>query len=492
MKINGSPRSRTPNPRSFFGALLLALALLCGGQAKADLITWTGVPDGYVNDSYDILFFYGSGPYSWEVVPGSDPLPDGLAFSNFQFQGSTALELKGTPTSVGRGTYNVTLRVTYSTGLIDLWKFTIIIKPEYSMSIISPSSPFLPKASLGEAYTQTFKATGGVLPYTWSIEAEPPGLDIDTRTGVLSGTPTTKGTFTFQVSVTDNAGFTKTRRYTLIVTDTPVITNTNPLPNGLLNTAYRVQLTGKLGTTPYTFAVTGLNLPPGLSMTSGGLITGTPTVEGTYQFELTISDSSSPAKTNAQQFTINVYGLDINPKILPDGMQNSPYPLPADAGATTLTLSGGKPPFRFRITKGKLPSGIAWYPSGNTVTFRGFPRAGTANFTLAFADASGQKGEQQFAFTVAPAGTPAISTPAALANGKVGQPYSVALQSTGAPAPYLWRILTPKTLPKGIFVSSTGVVSGTPTVAGNYSFAVRVTANNRKTSSLTFTLTVDP
>lgn len=476
-------------PRSFLIALLLAFCVLCGGQAKADLVTWTGVPDGYINDSYDILFIYGSAPYTWTLAPGSDPIPDGLSFNDFQYQGLSALELKGVPTK--EGTYNVLMLVTYGNGQQDSWKFTIIIKPEYPLSI-RPERPFLPRGFVGESYSQTFSASAGSPPYRWSVAAAPPNLTINSTTGVLSGITTKQGAYTFQVSCTDNAGFTKTRRYTLVVSDTPFITNADPLPNGLLNTAYEVQLTGKGGTAPYSYEVTGLDLPPGLTMSSLGLITGTPSTEGTYRVEITISDSSSPVKSSAEQFTINVYGLDISPKTLPNGVQGSAYPLPANSGQTTLTVAGGQLPIRFRVTKGKLPAGMGWSADGNTVTFRGFPRAGSAAITLTYVDASGQKGEQELTFTITSAGSPTISTSATLANGKVGEAYSVRLEADGENAPYAWRILTLSSLPKGIFVDSTGLVSGTPTVAGTYKFTVQVMANNRQTTSQTFTLTVDP
>lgn len=471
-----------------FGALLLSLAFLCPGRANAQVV-WQPIT-GYVND-YLGWGFGGEGPYSWKLVSGE--IPPGLAITNEQFAGMTWLVISGTPSK--EGTYDFNLFVTPSDGKspVESWIFKFIIKPEYAMSI-SPKTAFLPNGRVDDHYSQTFTVTDGVPPYRWSVTGEPPNLSIttsaDTKSCELSGITTTMGTYSLEVSVTDSAGFTKTRAYKLRVTNAPYISNSNPLPNGLLYTTYNVQLIGKLGTPPYTYSVTGLSLPPGLSMGTDGLITGTPAIEGTYQVGITITDSSMPAKSTQQQFTINVYGLNISPSVLPNGLQGSYYPLPANEGQTKLTVTGGKPPIRFRVIKGKIPPGIGWYVEGDSITFRGNPRAGDASFTLIYSDSTGHKGEQKLAFTVAAIGTPTISTAATLPNGKVGETYSLNLQATGGTLPYVWKAL--KSPPPGLKVEAAGAITGIPSLAGTYSIPVQLISNNRKVTTQTFSLTVDP
>lgn len=80
---------------------------------------------------------------------------------------------------------------------------------------ISPAT--LPDATVGLAYNQTISASGGTAPYTYSVTmgSLPTGLTLNSSTGVLSGTPTAGGTFTFTVTATDNEGCTGTATYTI-------------------------------------------------------------------------------------------------------------------------------------------------------------------------------------------------------------------------------------------------------------------------------------
>jgi len=85
--------------------------------------------------------------------------------------------------------------------------FTLTIDPPLPLVITSGSC--CPDGTVGTAYQTNFFASGGVQPYTWSISAGqlPLGLKLDPRPPAgLSGTPTTVGTFTFTVTVTDKAG----------------------------------------------------------------------------------------------------------------------------------------------------------------------------------------------------------------------------------------------------------------------------------------------
>lgn len=80
------------------------------------------------------------------------------------------------------------------------------------------------------------------------------------------------------------------------------------LKSGTISVAYSTAIAAQSGTAPYSFAVTAGALPAGLSMSSAGVISGTPSVAGTFSFEVTTTDSSSATGVQAFQITIQSAG----------------------------------------------------------------------------------------------------------------------------------------------------------------------------------------
>lgn len=148
--------------------------------------------------------------------------------------------------------------------------------------VLSP--PTLPDGSVGVAYSETITASGGTGPYTFTVTdgALPPGLTL-TPDGVVEGTPTTNGSSTFTVRATDVSGCFGEITYTIVIAPTgcPVITLAPPtLPPGALGVSYSQQITASGGTGPYVFTVLSGTLPAGLTLSSTGLLSGTPTTVG--------------------------------------------------------------------------------------------------------------------------------------------------------------------------------------------------------------------
>lgn len=166
------------------------------------------------------------------------------------------------------------------------------------------------------AYSQTFTANGGTAPYTFSSSGSlPTGLSLS-PSGVLSGTPTQSGSFSFTISASDStpgSAITGSRAYTLVVsavsTDpgAPDLTiSPASLPNAQRGVAYTQSVSASGGTGPYTYARTAGALPAGLSMSSAGSITGTPTESGSFTFTVTASDSSATQGVKSQVYTLVV------------------------------------------------------------------------------------------------------------------------------------------------------------------------------------------
>jgi hypothetical protein len=198
------------------GSLVFALAL--PGQASAQnepltistagLTCTNGVCDlgsGNVGTFLNLAISSSGGsgptPFTWKVVSGK--LPAGTKMA--RFFGVESTEITGTPTKAATSTF--TAQVTDGARDTAQQAFSITIDPPLPLVITSGSC--CPAGTVGVAYHVNFFADGGVQPYTWSIPSGqiPPGLTLASRPPAgLSGTPTTAGTFTFTVAVTDKAG----------------------------------------------------------------------------------------------------------------------------------------------------------------------------------------------------------------------------------------------------------------------------------------------
>lgn len=162
----------------------------------------------------------------------------------------------------------------------------------------------LPAGTTTVAYLQTLAASGGEAPYTWSLASGtlPAGLTLGSD-GVISGTPTTAGTSTFTVRATDSGSRAGTKSLSIVVA-TPVTVTTASLANGTVGTALSRTLAASGGTTPYTWSLASGALPAGLSLSSVGVISGTPTTAGTANFTVRVTDSLSRTATRDLSLTI--------------------------------------------------------------------------------------------------------------------------------------------------------------------------------------------
>ena len=149
------------------------------------------------------------------------------------------------------------------------------------------------------AYSQTLTATGGTAPYHYSVTAGtlPQGLSLG-ASGVLAGTPALSGTYLFTITATDSSATPNTTSvaYALVIQAAPpaVITiSPSGLPNGMAGVAYSQTLSGNGGTPPYTFSADPSTFPPGITMSSSGVISGTPATGGNYSITVYAKDSSA-------------------------------------------------------------------------------------------------------------------------------------------------------------------------------------------------------
>jgi Ice-binding-like/Putative Ig domain len=227
----------------------------------------------------------GTAPYTFTVVAGT--LPPGLTLT-------TAGVLAGTPTTLGPSAF--TVRATDASGCFAQIAYTVVIAAAVCPAIaLQPAA--LPPGRLGVAYSQTITASGGTAPYAFAVVAGtlPPGLTL-TIAGVVAGTPTTLGPSTFTVRGTDANGCFAQITYVLVIAAAtcPLITvSPAVLPAGTVGLPYVQQITASGGTGPYTFTLLTGTLPPGLSLTPAGLLSGSPTTLGSSTFTIQATDGSA-------------------------------------------------------------------------------------------------------------------------------------------------------------------------------------------------------
>jgi hypothetical protein len=183
--------------------------------------------------------------------------------------------------------------------------------------IMSPQNgSTLPSATIGAVYTQVFSVTsGGTAPYSFVPAGLPPGLTfttLNTFSGSLSGTPTQAGVGTFALQVIDSQNQITQLSYTLTVNNVgggAITISPATLPAGTNGTLYSQNLSAGSGTPPFTWGGSG-TLPPGIqlgSSTSNAVtLSGTPTTAGTYNFSITVSDSSNPVLEGTQSYSVTI------------------------------------------------------------------------------------------------------------------------------------------------------------------------------------------
>lgn len=426
------------------------------------------LPTGYVGQSYTGTLSPqgGTAPFTYSIPSGS--LPPGISLN------ASTGALAGTPASAG--VFGFVARITDVNGAFSESQLRISVE----MPPLTLNQTALPEGRVGSAYPGAVTATGGTPPYSFTLSggALPPGITL-LSSGALQGVPTQAGQFVFQATVNDSAQASAFGWLTLNVLPSPLSITTLTLPAGSPGVPYAAQLQAAGGVTPYSWSVLAGNLPPGLALDAAtGALSGTPSAAGAYTFTAQVQDSAQ--NTATRTFTVRfAEPLVITTSSLPEATEGQQY-------QTVLAASGGFPPYAFSLAGGSLPPGMTLAADG---TLSGAPGAsGQFAFTVQALDSEGLSAERAFTLNVFL--RPAIVT-AALPDGRVGDSYSASLEATGR-APFQWSIAS-GSLPPGLVLSAgTGVITGTPTQHGSFTFEVRVSDGNEPplTASRTFTLNI--
>ena len=397
----------------------------------APIITTTDLPNGITDTPYTAtIALSGDVSATWSL---SGDLPNGLALSS---DGT----IMGTPTEGGIFTFTVI--ATNSEGS-DSHTYTLTVN---FSSAIAPTiiTDELIDGLTGAPYGCQLKATS-TSPITWSADILPDGLTLSTS-GFLSGTPKNAGTFSFTVQAKNSAS-KNTATLTLEIVAAPTGTapsiTTDALNAAAIGQAYSFQLMAS-GTPPFSWSVKG-KMPDGLSLSSSGLITGTPTKKGKKNITVIVENALGSAK---KKLTLSTYDLpEITTQDLKEATVNKKYSM--------ALKSKGTKPLTWEL-EGTLPDGITF--DANKGKFSGTPTAnGTYPIRITLRNSEGLVAKV-YTLTVK-AIKPTIKT-TKIKAGKYGKIYSFKPKVKGT-EPITFS-LSGK-LPAGLsFDTSTGEITGTP------------------------------
>jgi hypothetical protein len=354
-----------------------------------------------------------------------------------------------------------------------------------TVALTSDSNP----SALGQAVTlkATVTSPGGTPTGTVAFEDGSSTLSTVTLTnGVATLTVSTlgAGTHTLTAVYSGDSNFTAGPAGTLTQNVVAVTLSPTTLPAIGVGGNYQQTLTASGGTSPYSFTLTSGTLPTGLQLSPGGVLSGKPTAAGTFTFTVTASDSSgSPGPfSGTQSYTVNVVAVTLGPTTLPITQVGASY-------QQTLTASGGAAPYTFRLTSGTLPAGVKLSTTG---VLSGQPTAvGSFMFTVTASDASGSPGPFSGSKTYTVKVVSITLAPITLPGTQAGASYRQTLTASGGTGPYTYKV-TSGTLPTGLTLSGAGVLSGTPTRSGTFTFTVQATDKNGNTGTHTWKVTVLP
>ena len=341
-----------------------------------------------------------------------------------------------------------------------------------------------PAGTVGTPYSTTLIAAGGTGTLKWTIANDtlPSGLNFNTSTGTISGTPTSAGSSTVVVQITDQSDVpdTVSASETIVISavGAPLTVLSGNPPNGVVGTPYMTVLLASGGTAPDTWSVLAGSLPAGLTISpTTGVISGTPTAQGTSTFTAQATDANGTKATGVFSITITTAAtpLTLTLSTLPSGIVGTPY-------SATIGVTGGTAPYTCAITGGTLQAGLSL---GAGCVVSGTPTAsGTVTLIVKATDSSSPAANTSgpITLTIAPLGT--SLTVGSLPNGVVGTPYSATLAVTGGTAPYTCA-LSSGSLPAGLTLGANCLVSGTPTTVGTASANIKATDSSSPALTVT-------
>jgi hypothetical protein len=319
----------------------------------------------------------GSGGYSWVLAAGS--LPSGLALS-------ATGTISGTP--VGAGSSGFRVRATDSGGRSATADLSIPV-----VQTLAVHTGALPDAEVGEAYVAQLQAVGGSGTLTWSLTGEAAAWLTVSSAGELSGKPAAAGASSVTLAVADESGQQAARQLPIVVR-APLAIAAMSLPSATEGRAYAAQLVATGGDGVYSWTVEHGPLPTGVTLTTGGALTGTPAAGGEFTFTAQVTDGAQRVATRSLSLTVE-RAPTIQTGSLPPGEVGEPY-------TAQLVATGGTGAYTWTVTDGTLPAGLTLSAGG--VVAGTPPTVGSSTFTVQVTDEAAATHSRAFTLVIAQVG----------------------------------------------------------------------------------------
>ncbi len=431
-------------------------------------------------NSWSTVLDYGSWWSNWYTYGSS--CPDACIY------GQTVRDWT-MPANTPPGNYKFEAAARTSTGVDN--DATTVIDYVVQPAPLTITTSSLPNADLGVPYLATaLQANGGLTPYSWSIwngdaywqfRNLPPGLYLDPTTGVISGTPTSTGSYDFRVQVLDSQPLTGYNTFYISVYSSVTII-TASLPAGNVSSSYNQTLSASGGSNNFTWSLDSGNLPSGLYLNSStGVISGTISGSGDASFTVRVTDQYNPSITTNKPFTIHVYPqLQITTTSLPAGAYNVSY-------YQSLAATGGNGNYTWSLDAGNLPTNTTLYSNG---TISGTPTSsGHYSLVVRVTDNQSSPVTTTQSLSLDIYSSISITTPS-ISSGTSGTAYSQQLYASGGNGNPVWSVIS-GSLPAGLSLSSSGSLSGIPADVGQFNFMAQVTdTQNSPPASHSYSTTI--
>jgi beta-lactamase superfamily II metal-dependent hydrolase len=308
-----------------------------------------------------------TGQYTYSISSGT--LPTGL---NFSTQGA----ITGVPSATGMFTF--TVMATATNGCSTTRTYSVNVTNPCATFTFSPAS--LPMAIVRSAFSQQLSISSPAGTYTFAVTAGalPAGMTLSSN-GLLSGTVNTGGNFNFTVTATNTTTNCKaTKTYALAVVCPQISLTPSTFSTAFLNTPFNQKMVASGGFAPYTFRVTAGALPAGMTLTTDGTLSGTPTLATKATFTVTVTDSIGCQSSVTASINVCLSAATkLSDLTVTSSTVNSVY-------NQTIQVVNSLTPRTFTITGG-LPPGITFTGGANrtTATLSGrFTTPGTYNFVI--------------------------------------------------------------------------------------------------------------